>query len=45
MKNTLFKRQNPHKGALSSADSLYIKQQSTVREADQRLPTGFSAAC
>jgi len=45
MKNTLFKRQNPHKGALSSVDSLYTKQQSAVREADQRFPTGFSAAC
>ena len=28
-----------------SAGSLYTKQQSAAREADQRLPNGFSAAC
>ena len=45
MKNTLCKHQIGHQSTLLSADSLYKKQQSAVREADQRLPTGFSAAC
>jgi len=45
MKNTLFKYQIGHQSTLLSAGSLYTNQQSAAREADQRLPNGFSAAC
>jgi hypothetical protein len=45
MKNTLFKRQIRHQSTPMSTDSIYIKQQFAVREADQRLLAGFSAAC
>jgi len=45
MKNTLFKYQIGHQSTILSAGSLYTKQQSAAREADQRLPNGFSAAC
>jgi len=45
MKNTLFKQQIRHQGVSWSAGSLYTKQQSAALEADQPVPTGFSAAC
>jgi hypothetical protein len=45
MKNTLFNHQIRHQSTPSSADSIYIKQQSATREAYMRLFAGFSAAC
>jgi len=45
MKNTLFNHQIRHQSPPSSADSLYIKQQSATREAYMRLFAAFSAAC
>jgi len=45
MKNTLSNHQIRPQSTPSSADSLYIKQQSATREAYKRLSAGFSAAC
>jgi hypothetical protein len=44
MKNTLFNHQIRHQSTPWCANSLYIKQQFAVCEADQRLPTCSSAA-